>query len=141
MIVDYAGQKIAVGGTLDSALAQIFGPLPWNSATSTAPSTPSTTTTGPSTGPSSAASGLAAQAAQANQLYQQALAALKSGDFSGYAQKIQALGGLLQQMIGAPTSSSTTASSSAGSTTAAGTTASRTSAGSTTSSAAPGGPA
>lgn len=111
VIVDYAGKQVAVGDTLDAALAQIFGPLPWATPGQTTPPT----TAGPGLGTGLVTPGgsgnLAGLAAQAQQLYQAAEAALKNGDFSGYAQKIQALGGILQQMAGGSASGTAAAPS------------------------------
>ena len=100
VIVDYGGQQIAVGDTLDAALAQIFGPLPWAPTAGNTPAQPPASTSPPRAGspapPSSG--GLPAQVGQAQAIYAKALADLKAGDFTGYAQQIQALGQLLQSM-------------------------------------------
>lgn len=121
VIVDYDGQKIAVGNTLDQALTQLFGPLPWTSlnagqttatagtpaqgSSATGPAGSSATSTGPGTKGATAATsstGAAASATlgQADTLFQQAQSALRQGNFASYAQLITQLGQLLQQASG-----------------------------------------
>jgi uncharacterized membrane protein (UPF0182 family) len=92
VIVDYGGQRIAVGDTLDQALQQIFGPLPWVAGTSPA--------AGLSQRPLSPgqAPAVARVVQQATALYARAQGDLRQGDFSGYAQAITALGPLLDTL-------------------------------------------
>ncbi len=126
VIVDFGGQQIAIGTTLDQALAQIFGPLPWNQAAGTAPPPSVTPATGGGTASSSPLPGLAAQA---QGQYAAAQAGLKKGDLVTFAERIAALGATLARMGGpgaaalsggSSGAASGTASSSAASGTAAG---------------------
>ncbi len=132
VIVDYGGQQIAMGNSLDSALAQIFGPLPWAPGV-TGQGTSQTTGTGlassgtgsASSGTGSASSGTtpgtglnAATLAQARATYAAAEQALRSGDLAGFASQISKLGQILST---AGTSAASTPSASAtGSSTASG---------------------
>jgi uncharacterized membrane protein (UPF0182 family) len=79
-------QRVAMADTLGQALAQLLGQAPPISAPSPTPSG------------GAAPASLAQLIAQANTYYQQALDALKRGDFAGYGQAINALGQVLQQM-------------------------------------------
>ena len=124
VIVDFGGQQIAVGTTLDQALAQIFGPLPWNQATSAAPP-PSLT---PSTGGTTASSALSGLATQAQGQYAAAQAALKKGDLVTFAHEIAALGVTLAHM-GGPGAGALSSFSGASSGSAPGTTSSSTASG------------
>ena len=99
VIVDYDGQKIAVGDSLDQALVQIFGKLPWSSlqaGQTTGTTTVSTSSGSQGTGASSpVVTGLTKDWQQAQTLFQQAEAAMKQGNFSSYGNAISALGKLL----------------------------------------------
>ncbi len=121
VIVDYDGQKIAVGDTLDQALVQIFGKLPWSSlnagalsGTITAASVGGASSGTPASPAGTGAAVLPAQAAaaqatlrQAQTLFQQADAALRQGNFTTYAQDIDQLGQLLGRALGSSTAAST----------------------------------
>jgi len=135
VIVDYDGQKIAVGDTLDQALLQLFGPLPWaslNAGALTGTTTTGTVAAGSTTAPGTAAAGSttapgtatvpaapaqtsapSAVLNQADTLFQQAQAALRQGDFATYGQRITQLGQLLQQALGSGTGASATAAGTA----------------------------
>ncbi len=119
VVVDYNGQQIAVGDSLDQALVQIFGKLPWSSLnagqiTGTTVATGSSQSSGspPTTGSTSGASALSQELHEAQALFAQAEAALKQGNFASYGQSIAALG----KLLGGGSSSSSTASSSTSST-------------------------
>jgi uncharacterized membrane protein (UPF0182 family) len=92
VIVVYA-DKVVMDNTLQDALAQIFG---------SAPST--TTSITPGAGPSTGASGTplpasaSADAALAEQLYAQALAAQRAGDWATYGVKIKQLGDVISRL-------------------------------------------
>ena len=82
-VIAASGQNVVMEDTLDKALASLLG---------TAPTTP----TGPGTPPPS---GTVAQLiAQAKAHYDQAQKDLRNGDFTGYAQEIQTVGQILQQL-------------------------------------------
>lgn len=83
-VIVATGQSVAMGDTLDQALAGLLGNAPTT--------TPVTTPTGP-------VSGTVAQLiAQANQHYQKALQDLSNRDLAGYASEIQQVGAILQQL-------------------------------------------
>ena len=116
VIVDYNGQKIAVGDTLDQALVQLFGPLPWSSLNAGALGGVTTAHPGAGTGVPAGATGAAttgtvaaptattsvpgtagagATLRQAQALFQEAEAAIRQGDFATYGKRIAELGRLL----------------------------------------------
>jgi uncharacterized membrane protein (UPF0182 family) len=83
-VIAATGQNVVMEDTLDKALASLLG-----TATPTTPSGPS--------GP--AATGTVAQLiAQANAHYKAAQVALTKGDFTTYAQEIQKVGSILDQL-------------------------------------------
>ena len=96
VIVDYGGQQIAVGTTLDQALAQIFGPLPWVKTPQQTP--PTVAASGGTVTRPSAGAVLSILTNRANTLYAAAQADLRKGDFAAYGQAIQALGPVIAQM-------------------------------------------
>ena len=133
VIVDYNGQQIAVGSSLDQALAQIFGKLPWSSLNAgalsgvTRPSQSSVIPRGSassitSTQTSAIPPTTAKTLSQLNQLYRAAQTALRQGHFSTYGKDIDALGRLLRKALpkgaSATSPTSTTAKSSLATTTA-----------------------
>lgn len=113
VIVAY-GDQVNMAATLEEALAGIFGGgAPPGGATpgtgtgttpgttpGTAPGTAPGTTPGttPGTAPGPVASTVPALTARANQLYQEAQTALRSGDFAGYGRAIGELGEVLQRL-------------------------------------------
>ena len=118
VVVDYDGQQIAVGDSLDQALVQLFGALPWSSlqagqttgttglpSSSTSPSTGASTSTG-------VTAALTRDWQQAQALFSQAEAAIKQGNFSGYGNALAALGKLLSGTA-SPSPSSTAAQTAA----------------------------
>ncbi len=124
VIVDYNGQQIAVGSSLDQALAQIFGKLPWSSLNAGAlsgvtrpsqtPSLPGGAAPSVTSAPASGASPAAATGlAQLNRLYRAAQSALRQGNFSTYGKDIDALGRLLAKLV--PNTSTTPAAHASGS--------------------------
>ena len=95
-VIVATGQNVVMEDTLDKALAALLG-----QATPTTPS-----------GPTTPVSGTVAQLiASAKTHYDQAQKDLKNGDFAGYAQEIQTVGQILQQLAALqPASPSATAS-------------------------------
>src|SRR5438067_12503288 len=89
------GQNVVMEDTLDKALAALLG-----QATPTTPS-------GPTTPPSGTVAQLIASA---KTHYDQAQKDLKNGDFTGYAQEIQTVGQILQQLAALQPSASASAS-------------------------------
>ncbi|MGH7903422.1 MAG: UPF0182 family protein [Candidatus Dormibacteraceae bacterium] len=83
-------QQVAYADTLQAALSQLIGQPVATGGPTPSPSPPPTTP--------GASGRLAALAQQAYADYQQAQAKLKSGDLAGYAQEVQAIGQILQQM-------------------------------------------
>jgi uncharacterized protein len=82
-VIAATGQNVVMEDTLDKALASLLG-----TATPTTP-----------TGPGAPPSGTVAQLiAQAKAHYDQAQKDLRNGDFTGYAQEIQTVGQILQQL-------------------------------------------
>ena len=95
-VIAASGQNVVMEDTLDKALASLLG-----NATPTTPS-------GPGTPPSGTVVQLIASA---NAHYAQAQKDLKAGDFVGYAQEIQTVGQILQQLAALqPASASASAS-------------------------------
>ena len=95
-VIAASGQNVVMEDTLDKALASLLG-----NATPTTPS-------GPGTPPSGTVVQLIASA---NAHYAQAQKDLKAGDFVGYAQEIQTVGQILQQLAALqPPSASASAS-------------------------------
>jgi uncharacterized protein len=82
-VIVATGQNVVMEDTLDKALASLLG-----TATPTTP-------TGPGTPPSGT---IAQLIASANSHYAQAQKDLRNGDFTGYAQEIQTVGQILQQL-------------------------------------------
>jgi uncharacterized protein len=82
-VIAATGQNVVMEDTLDKALASLLG-----TAVPTGPG-------GPTTPPSGT---IVQLIAQANSDYAQAQADLRAGNFTGYAQEIQALGTVLQQL-------------------------------------------
>lgn len=82
-VIAASGQNVVMEDTLDKALASLLGTAP--------PTTP----TGPGTPPSGTVAQLIASA---KAHYDQAQKDLRNGDFTGYAQEIQTVGQILQQL-------------------------------------------
>jgi uncharacterized membrane protein (UPF0182 family) len=95
VIVAYGG-KVVMRATVGEALAAIFGEGTGATTSTTVPGGTTTTTTSGS-GTATPADN-AALVAQANQLYLDALAAQRSGDWAGYGRLIEQLGGVLQKL-------------------------------------------
>jgi hypothetical protein len=96
VVVAYS-DKVEMENTLEAGLLKIFGqeqpPSPG----------PSTGTTGTAGGATGGATGAAATARRAAQLYEQAMAAQRAGDWATYGARIQELGRVLSQLAGQAT--------------------------------------
>ena len=95
-VIAATGQNVAMEDTLDKALAALLGNA-----------TPTTPPGGTTTPPNSTVSQLIASA---KTHYDQAQTDLKNGDFAGYAQEIQTVGQILQQLAALQPSASASAS-------------------------------
>jgi uncharacterized membrane protein (UPF0182 family) len=97
-VVVYYNNKVAMESTVAEALTKIFGEGAGSSGT-TSTTVPGATTT--TTAPGTGSVDIAALIAQANQLYLDALAAQRAGDWAGYGRLIQQLGTVLEQLAAA----------------------------------------
>src|SRR6202011_3570232 len=97
-VIAATGQNVVMEDTLDKALAALLGQA-----------TPTTTPGGPTTPPSGTVAQLIASA---KAHYDTAQKDLKNGDFTGYAQEIQTVGQILQQLATLQPAASPSASAS-----------------------------
>jgi uncharacterized membrane protein (UPF0182 family) len=93
VIVAY-GSRVVMKATVGEALTAIFGEGTGTTTSTTQPGATTTTTEASTTTPADVASLIA----QANQLYLDALAAQRAGDWAGYGRLIDQLGQVLQQL-------------------------------------------
>jgi uncharacterized protein len=98
VVVSYS-DKVAMEATLEAALLKIFGAQP--PATAGGGTSGSTGTTG--TGGGAAGDNAAATARRAAQLYEQAIAAQRAGDWATYGARLKELGDILSRLAGQET--------------------------------------
>ncbi len=97
VVVSYS-DKVAMEDTLEAALLKIFGAEPPAAGGGVMGSTGTTGTAGGATGGSAAAT-----ARRAAQLYEQAIAAQRAGDWATYGARIKELGNILGRLAGRET--------------------------------------